>query len=64
MKYAPAFYHGSCSFVQYIANTYGISILLSAVSSFKKEEETIEKLSGKSLAALKKNWLQKLQIQD
>lgn len=60
--YAPGFYHGSCSFVKYIAGNYGINILLLAISSFKKEQETIEKLSGKPLATLKKEWLQKLKI--
>ena len=59
-KYAPAFYHGSCSFVTYIARTYGFRLLLSAVSSFQKEQETLEKLSGKPLAVLKKEWLDKL----
>ena len=60
--YAPGFYHGSCSFVQYIAEHYGINVLLSGISSFQKEEETIENLCGKPLADLKKEWLNKLGI--
>jgi hypothetical protein len=61
--YAPAFYHGSCSFVQYIADNYGIKILLMGISSFGKEQETIEKLTGKSLESLKKIWLDKFKIE-
>ncbi|MEO8146420.1 MAG: hypothetical protein ABI723_02225 [Bacteroidia bacterium] len=58
--YAPAFYHGSSSFVKYIADNYGIKILLAGISSFGQEHETIEKLSGKSLEILKKEWMNKL----
>jgi hypothetical protein len=58
--YAPAFYHGSCSFVQYIANNYDISILLTGISSFGKEQDTIEKLTGKSLELLREMWLDNL----
>jgi hypothetical protein len=62
IKYAPAFYHGSCSFVAYIARMYGIEPLLSAVSSFQKEQETLETMTGKPLDVLKKEWLEKLKI--
>jgi len=34
------------------------------ISSFGKEQETIEKLTGKSLDTLKKEWLNKLNIVD
>ena len=61
-KYAPAFYHGSCSFVAYIVRMYGIDPLLAAVSSFQKEQETLEAMTGKPLAVLKKEWLDKLKI--
>jgi len=60
--YAPAFYHGSCSFVQYLTDNYGIKILLTSISSFEKEQGTIEKLTGKRLEILKKEWLDKLKI--
>ena len=60
--YAPAFYHASGSFVHFIAENYGLDTLLAAISSFQKENETIEKLTGKPLAVLKQQWLQKLGI--
>ena len=60
--YAPAFYHGSSSFVKYIAGKYGMKILLTGISSFGQEQETIEKLTGKSIEILKKEWLDKLKI--
>jgi len=58
--YAPAFYHGSCSFVQYIATHYDFKIFLDAISSFGEEHAIIEKRTGKPLAILKKEWLSKL----
>ena len=60
--YAPAFYHGSSSFVKYLADTYDIKILLTGISSFGQEQETIEKLTGKPLEILKQEWLDKLKI--
>jgi hypothetical protein len=60
MLYAPAFYHGSSSFVNYLSDTYDIKILLAAISSFRHELETIEKLTGKPLEVLKKEWLDEL----
>jgi hypothetical protein len=54
--YAPAFYHGSSSFVQYIVDKYGVEILLSAISSFRKEQEKIEQLTAKSIDILKEEW--------
>ena len=59
-EYAPAFYHGSCSFVKWIAGKYGIKMLLAAISAFDKEMETIENLSGKHIEELKKQWLDNL----
>jgi len=58
--YAPAFYHGSCSFVNYLAENYNVHLLLNGISSFGREQETIEQVTGKSLQALKKEWLDKL----
>jgi len=60
--YAPAFYHGSHSFVKYLAGNYGIKILLASISSFRQENEIIEKLTGKPLEILKKEWLDNLKI--
>ena len=60
--YAPAFYHGAHSFVKYLAGQYGVKVLLTAVSSFQHEQEIIEKLTGKPLELLKKEWLDKLGI--
>lgn len=62
MVYAPAFYHGSHSFVNYLADQYDIKILLAGISSFGKEDKVLEKSTGKSLVILKKEWLDKLKI--
>jgi hypothetical protein len=62
INYAPAFYHGSCSFVYYLAENYDIKILLTGISSFGQEQETIEKLTGKPIEILKSEWLDKLKI--
>ena len=64
MQYAPAFYHGSESFVKYLAEHYGVKILLAAISSFQTEQETIEKLTGKRIAGLKKKWMHTLNISE
>jgi hypothetical protein len=61
--YAPAFYHGSLSFVKYLAENYDTKILLTAISSFGEENKTIEQSTGKSLSTLKKEWLTKLNIE-
>jgi hypothetical protein len=55
--YAPAFYHGSCSFVQYIAEHFGLNTLLEGIAAFGNEQETIEKSTGKSLEQIKQMWL-------
>jgi len=60
--YAPAFYHGSSSFVGYIADKYGIEILLNAISSFGKEQEKIEEVTGKQIDILKREWIDKMGI--
>jgi hypothetical protein len=62
MQYAPAFYHGSASFVKYLVNSYDMKILISSISAFRKELNDIEALTGKSLQVLKKEWLNKLKI--
>jgi len=62
IDYAPGFYHGSCSFVQFIAYNYGLNVLLTAISLSGKEQESIEEATGKPLAVLKKEWLDKLKV--
>jgi hypothetical protein len=62
MDYAPGFYHGSCSFVHFIADNYGLPVLLTALSSFEKEQQSIETVTGKPLTILKKEWLEKLKM--
>jgi hypothetical protein len=62
MDYAPGFYHGSCSFIRFIRDNYSLDVLLAAMSSSPKEQESIELATGKSLGALKKEWLEKLKI--
>jgi hypothetical protein len=56
-EYAPTFYGCSCSFTKYIAETYGLDILLKAYSEYKHEHKTIEELTGKTMKELKKEWL-------
>ncbi|MFC6998126.1 hypothetical protein [Rufibacter roseus] len=58
--YAPPFYNCSCSFTKYLAETYGKEKLLQSYSNFKDEIETIEKLTGKSMATLKAEWLKSI----
>jgi hypothetical protein len=60
IRYAPTFYHGSSSFVKYLAENYDLKILLTGISLFGQEQETIEKLTGKSIEILKKEWLDNL----
>jgi hypothetical protein len=60
--YSPTFYHGSCSFVKYISEQYSLSVLLSAVSLFQQEEETIERSCGQPVETLKQQWLQSLGV--
>lgn len=61
-KYAPVFYHGSSSFVEFIADQYGLALLLDAISSFQNEHEVIETKTGKTISVLKAEWLKKLKI--
>ena len=61
-SYAPTFYHGSASFVKYLVSHYSLELLLSAISSFRKEHEVIEKACGKPIETLKKEWLTSLRI--
>lgn len=56
-EYAPAFYTCSCSFTKYLSETYGLETMVLANSEFEDEHETIEKLTGKRINILKKEWL-------
>ncbi len=56
-KYAPTFYTCSCSFSKYLTETYGIGTMLTTNSEFEKEHQTLEKMTEKSLATLKEEWL-------
>lgn len=58
--YAPTFYHCSCSFVKYIADSYGIEPLLMSLSSFSKEHEILEEKTSQSIENLKSEWLKKI----
>lgn len=62
--YAPAFYHGSTSFVKYIARTYGLTTLLTGIGAFAKEQQTLEQLTGKPLHIVKNEWLAQLRKGD
>ncbi len=55
--FAPQFYTCSCSFTKYLAETYGLGLMLEADSAFQSEEKTIEALSGKNMQTLKKEWV-------
>lgn len=58
--YAPCFYHGSCSFVKYLADHFGLDVLLTGIASFAHEQTAIEQQTGKSLSELKQLWLNSL----
>lgn len=58
--FAPPFYTCSCSFTKYLGETYGMEKMLAAISEFEDEENTIEKLTGKEIEVLKKDWLTQL----
>ena len=52
--YAPTFYHCSCSFVKYIAESFGIEVLVNSLSSFSEEHELLEKSTSQSINDLKR----------
>jgi len=56
-EYAPTFYTCSCSFTKYLSETYGLETMVTAISEFEDEHETIEKLTGKRIEILKQEWL-------
>ena len=60
-EYAPTFYNCSCSFTKYLAEKYGLDILLIAYSEYKNEHKTIEELTGKKMKELKEEWLLELE---
>jgi hypothetical protein len=61
-EYAPTFYNSSCSFTKYLVETYGLDKMLKAVSDYKNEHKTIERLTGKTMKELKKEWLIKIKL--
>lgn len=58
--FAPVFYNCSCSFVKFVADSYGIESLLNSLSHFKNEREKIEELTGETMESLKKKWIKRL----
>lgn len=59
-KFAIPFYNGSASFVRFIAKRHGYRPLLTAIDDFARENETLERDTGESLAALKAAWLKQI----
>lgn len=58
--YIATLYHCSCSFVKYLAESYGLEALLTALSSFGKEQEVLEQKTAHPTEYLKSQWLNKL----
>jgi hypothetical protein len=58
--YAPTFYNCSCSFTKYLVETYGLDKVLNAYTNYKKEIETIENFTGKTMNELREDWLAKI----
>lgn len=56
-NYAPPFYTCSCSFVKFLAETYGLDKMLKANAEFQNEEATIELLTGKQMMTLREEWI-------
>ncbi len=61
IDYAPGFYHGSCSFVQFIADNYGLNVLLTAISSSEKEQESIEMVHRQIPCGIKKRMVRQIE---
>ncbi|MFZ5972792.1 MAG: hypothetical protein ACOYXA_14490 [Bacteroidota bacterium] len=59
-EFAPPFYNCACSFAKYLSETYGLNTMLTAISSFQKEMETIESLTGKNMETLRTEWVAKI----
>jgi hypothetical protein len=58
--YASTFYNCSCSFTKYLVETYGLDKVLNAYTNYKKEIETIENFTGKTMNELREDWLAKI----
>lgn len=57
LDFAVGFYAGSASFVRFIAERHGYAPLIEAISSFNREHEELERLTGESLDSMKTQWL-------
>jgi hypothetical protein len=60
--YAPAFYHGSASFVNYIAEHYSLDVLLKAYSAVMDDQEIIKNMTNQSFLEIIQSWLDHLKI--
>jgi hypothetical protein len=58
--YASTFYNCSCSFTKYLVETYGLDKVLNAYTNYKREIETIENFTGKTMNELREDWLAKI----
>jgi hypothetical protein len=58
--FAPPFYNCSCSLTKHLAEKYTLDTALSGIAAFAEEQKTIETLTGKTMAAIKSEWLQLL----
>jgi len=58
--YAPTYYNCSCSFTKYLAESYGLKTILEGISAFEQEQETIERLTHKSMNQLKEEWVNQI----
>jgi hypothetical protein len=58
--YAPTFYHCSCSFVKYLAESVGLDPLVASLAAYPKEMEELEKWLSMPIGKLKEKWLIKI----
>lgn len=56
-RYAPTFYHCSCSFVKFLAEQVGVDPLIASYAAYPLEIEELEKRVSPSLDESKKLWL-------
>lgn len=61
--YAPAFYNCSCSFTKFLIEKYGFDKVFQAYTNYKKEIETIEEFTGKTMVELRDDWLSRINVQ-
>lgn len=63
-QYAPTFYNCSSSFVKFIADQYGLEVLVEGIADFQKEHQVIEKLTGKTMGQIKQAWSDKVLLKE